>query len=284
MADSAACCLCGAEDTWRHALLNCTVSRSTWALSSEHIIDVLNRNEEPDPKKWLFFMQEALSHDEFTNFVVTLCALWGSRRKAIYEHIYQSPSSVQAFVNSYVNELNALQSIKSTQIVRSAPRRSGWIAPPGGLAKFNVDAAVGRGRGLGAVAAISRDSDGHFLGASAVVFRGISEPATLKCMAIREALALADDLNVANIQVASDAKVVVQDIQEKNPTEYGAIIHEIIEHTLSFQVCNISHEFRSSNIEAHKLAKHALSLPSGRHVWLGQPHGLSFVPVNIVTS
>ena len=229
-------------------------------------------------------MQEALSHDEFTIFVVTLWALWGARRKAIYEHIYQSPSSVQAFVHSYVNELNALQSIKSTQSARPAPRRPGWIAPPGGLAKFNVDAAVGRGRGLGAVAAISRDSDGHFLGASAVVFRGIAEPAILDCMAIREALALADDLNVANIQVASDAKVVVQDIQEKNPTEYGAIIHEIIEHTLSFQVCNISHEFRSSNIEAHKLAKHALSLPAGRHVWLGQPDGLSFVHVNIVTS
>ena len=53
MAESAACCLCGAEDTWRHALLKCTVSRSTWALSSERIIDVLNSNEEPDPKRWL---------------------------------------------------------------------------------------------------------------------------------------------------------------------------------------------------------------------------------------
>ena len=130
---------------------------------------------------------------------------------------------------------------------------------------------MGRGRGLGAVAAISRDSDGHFLGASSVVFRGISEPATLECMAIREALALADDLNVANIQVASDAKVVVQDIQEKNPTEYGAIIHEIIEHTLSFQVCNISHEFRRSNIEAHDFTKYTLSFGVGRHVWLGNP-------------
>lgn len=103
-------------------------------------------------------------------------------------------------------------------------------------------------------------------------------------MAIREALALADDLNVSSVQVASDSKVVVEDIRANNPTAYGAIIHEIIEHRSNFFICNISHEFRSSNVEAHKLAKHALSLPAGRHVWLGQPDGLSFVYVNIVTT
>ena len=117
-----------------------------------------------------------------------------------------------------------------------------------------------------------------------MVFAGISDPATLECMAIREALALADDLNVSTIQVASDSKVVVEDIRDNNPTAYGAIIHEIIEHRSNFLLCNFCHEFRSSNIEAHKLAKHALSLPAGRHVWLGQPNGLFFVPVNIVTS
>uniref|UniRef100_A0A8R7TDL6 RNase H type-1 domain-containing protein n=1 Tax=Triticum urartu TaxID=4572 RepID=A0A8R7TDL6_TRIUA len=90
-------------------------------------------------------------------------------------------------------------------------------------------------------------------------------------MAIREALALADDLYMANIQVASDSKVVVEDIRDNNPTVYGAIIHEIVEHRSNFHTCNIGHESRSSNVEAHKLAKHALSLPAGRHVWLGQP-------------
>ena len=103
-------------------------------------------------------------------------------------------------------------------------------------------------------------------------------------MAIREALALADDLHVSTIHVASDLKVVVEDIRDNNPTAYGAIIHEIIEHRSNFLLCNFCHEFRSSNIEAHNLVKHALSLPAGRHVWLGQPDGLSFVHVNIVTT
>ena len=67
-------------------------------------------------------------------------------------------------------------------------------------------------------------------------------------MAIREALAPADDLYVANIQVALDSKVVVEDIRDNNPTVYGAIIHEIAEHRSNFHTCNIDHELRSSNV------------------------------------
>ena len=117
-----------------------------------------------------------------------------------------------------------------------------------------------------------------------MVFMRISDPATLECVAIRESLYLADDLYEQKIQVASDCKVVVEDVRERNPTVYGALIHEILECKATFQACNFRHEFRSSNVEAHKLSKHALSLSAGRHVWLGQPDGLSFVRVNVVTS
>jgi hypothetical protein len=95
-------------------------------------------------------------------------------------------------------------------------------------------------------------------------------------MAIREALNLADDLYEMRIQVASDCKVVVEDIRNKSPTVYGALIHEIVEHKFTFQSCNISHEFRSSNIEAHKLAKHAVSLSlAGMFGWVNRKDFLS---------
>ena len=74
---------------------------------------------------------------------------------------------------------------------------------------------------------------------------------------------------------------MVDDIKKRSATEYGAIIQEIIDRSSFFPSCNIVHEFRSSNFEAHNLAKHVLTLGFGRHVWLGQPGGLSFVPVNI---
>ena len=66
-------------------------------------------------------------------------------------------------------------------------------------------------------------------------------------------------------------------------SKYGAIIQEIRLHALSFISCRVVHEFRSSNFDAHNLAKYALGLGFGRHVWLGQPEGIPFVHVNIVT-
>ena len=111
----------------------------------------------------------------------------------------------------------------------------------------------------------------------------IVEPQTLKAIAIRETLDLSDDLYERRIHVASDSKVVVEDVKKGNASVYGAIIQEIIRHSSDFVFCKFSHKFRSSNFEAHNLANYALSLQSGCHVWLGMPGDLTFVPVNIVT-
>uniref|UniRef100_A0A453D7X7 RNase H type-1 domain-containing protein n=1 Tax=Aegilops tauschii subsp. strangulata TaxID=200361 RepID=A0A453D7X7_AEGTS len=105
----------------------------------------------------------------------------------------------------------------------------------------------------------------------------------LEALAIREALSLADDLYARRIHVASDCKVVVNDLHQGKFAAYGAVLREISDCSSIFLSCNIGHEFRSSNYEAHDLEKHSLSLAVGRDVWLGQPGDLPCVPVNIVT-
>jgi ribonuclease HI len=60
-----------------------------------------------------------------------------------------------------------------------------------------------------------RDDNGQYLGASAVVFSAITDPATLESLACREALALAEDLDLRRIHVASDCKTVVSDISDQ---------------------------------------------------------------------
>ena len=122
------------------------------------------------------------------------------------------------------------------------------------------------------------------MGASTLGFTSITNPTILEALAVREALALAEDLNLQSIHIASDCKEVIDSIKEKNRAEYGAIVHEIIAYSSSFYSCNFVHEFRSSNMEAHNLAKHALKLGVGRRVWLGHPGNLSFVPVQLVTT
>jgi len=45
----------------------------------------------------------------------------------------------------------------------------GWIPPPEGVTKINVDAAASKVSGRGAVAAVAQDVAGKFIGASALV-------------------------------------------------------------------------------------------------------------------
>jgi hypothetical protein len=58
-----------------------------------------------------------------------------------------------------------------------------------------------------------------------VVYKGITDPASLESMACREALALAEDLALTTLIVASDCKGVVIDIAEGTKERYAAIIH-----------------------------------------------------------
>ena len=101
-------------------------------------------------------------------------------------------------------------------------------------------------------------------------------------MAIREALALADDLYIRRVHISLDCKVVIDDMKGDSRASYGAILKEVSVRSSSYISCYIVHEFRSSNFEAHNLAKHSLTLGLGRHVWLGHPGDLPFVPVNIM--
>ena len=88
-----------------------------------------------------------------------------------------------------------------------------WIAPAVGYTKINVDATVQKNRSFRAMVAVCRAEDGKFLGASAHVIPGITDPATLEAIACREALALTRDLSLERIQVATDCLEVVSSME-----------------------------------------------------------------------
>jgi hypothetical protein len=54
------------------------------------------------------------------------------------------------------------------------------------MMKINVDAAMSKNSGVVSVAAVSCDSPGTFLGASAVVSADVMEPEMLEALACRE--------------------------------------------------------------------------------------------------
>lgn len=120
------------------------------------------------------------------------------------------------------------------------------------------------------------------MGASSIVFEGLTHPATLEAIACSEAMSLALDLNLSRLQIATDCLQVVRNIKGDNPCSYGVIIKEILVKMALFQEVFISHENRACNIEAHSLVKALTSLETGRHVWLTSPLPIACNPTNIV--
>lgn len=144
MATTAACALCGAHDTWQHALLSCPMSRCTWALSLESVVEQMGMNQDDDARNWIFSMHHNLQSDDFVRLVVTLWAIWGARRKALHEGIFQSPHAINGFITSYLEGIQLLARPSQTGPSSVAPANNRWLPPPVNFSKVNVDAAVRR--------------------------------------------------------------------------------------------------------------------------------------------
>jgi hypothetical protein len=96
-----------------------------------------------------------------------------------------------------------------------------WLAPPPGLAKINVDAAIVKTSDLSAAVAVARDEAGNFLGASVLVLEGITSPEVVETIACREGLALALDLQLHKLRVACDCINAVKNIHGEGMGLYG---------------------------------------------------------------
>jgi ribonuclease HI len=150
------------------------------------------------------------------------------------------------------------------------------------MVKLNADVAVAKTGNGGALAVVCRSEAGEFLGASALTLNVGYSPATLEAMACREALALAQDLNIQKICVASDCLEVIKNLTQPYDGGYGAVIREIKDTTTLFQSVVFKHEARASNGEAHRLARSFVSLSLGRRVWLLQPPEHLCIPRNLL--
>ena len=131
---------------------------------------------------------------------------------------------------------------------------------------------------MGAAAAVCRDKDGKYLGASATIFEGLVDAPNLEACACNEALSLAKDLNITHVIIASDCMQVVSDINQGAHSPYSMILDEIRDRVKEFVKVTFRFEVREANFEAHALSKAASSLPEGRHMWLGIPPNITCIP------
>jgi ribonuclease HI len=248
----------------------------------ENLVESMQMDETTDPKLWLMSLCTTLSQRDFIQVLVTLWSIWWARRRAIHEEEFQSPLSTRLFIKRYLDELEwTPQSDKTTRGIIK-PASSAWIRPPAGCMKLNVDGAVAKSTAKGAVGVVCRNDQGIFVGASAVVFAGVTDPMTLESYACREGLDLANDLNIQRLAISSDCQAVVNDINSSSLSgKNGMILRDIVQNRSKFLVSVFGYERREANGEAHRLARMATTLDIGRHVWLNDPPDHLCIPLNI---
>jgi hypothetical protein len=88
MTPTAACSICGQEDSWRHSLIECNMARCVWALTDDDIVEHISSSTEPSVRNWLFAMMETMKTEDLTRMLVTLWVIWHAKKKAIHEEIY----------------------------------------------------------------------------------------------------------------------------------------------------------------------------------------------------
>jgi len=245
------------------------MSRCIWALVDEEATELIASLRIADPMHWVFFICCNIPKTEGSRILITCCAIWHARRKAIHEGVFKSPFSIISMVNQLIQELAIVQEFESKMRIQHQPkiRTQCQIAIEQGTYKTNTDAAVDPANSKGAIAAVCRGSNGEFVAASAMNTTNVTDPETLEAMACLEALALAEDCAIKKMIVVSDCLNVIRNIKKMNRCVYMMILQDIQERSKSFECARFAHEGREFNREAHSLAKHVCSLGDGRHVW-----------------
>ena len=106
------------------------------------------------------------------------------------------------------------------QVLNRAPTQSQavgsdvWLPPRPGYLKLNIDASVFPGSDRIGIGAAIRDEKGSILGAMAKSLEGSFSPFLAECLALREGLSFAKEIECVNLEVETDAINVVSAIED----------------------------------------------------------------------
>jgi hypothetical protein len=120
--------------------------------------------------------------------------IWWERRKVKHGETVQDPRrSAQSIAALSLN----LSRVKNNRVLPMV--RHGWIKPPEGIVKLNVDAALDVASGEGGTGAVIRDHSGFFVAGGRWTLQHVEDVASL-----RNGLLLAGEVGCNRILVESD--------------------------------------------------------------------------------
>ena len=130
--------------------------------------------------------------------------------------------------------------------------------PPAGFFKINVDGTASDDGRPSSIGVIIRDCQGSPTVASSKVLSSPFSIEITEALALQEGVFLASEMGLSKVIFEGDALSIIQAVNEGNVGgDFGHIIQNIRDLSLSFTWCLFGHLNRNGNRVAHDLAKEA---------------------------
>ena len=258
------CPVCGDEpESLIHALISCDFALSVWSLWQDCPLHLLLKATDLIDVIHIFCSSPFAEHLEY--FFAISWAIWHNRNLLVHNEKSLSPLQVWDLARNVVNDFHEANTVLWPMEHAS---NGGWVAPPTGYFKVNVDGASPLDdHSVSGVGAIVRDDSGNIVAALSKALPSHYPAEWTELLAMEQGVLLAMELGIPNVIFESDAASVVQAVMhDPGGGESGHLIQEIQMAKSSFSSCSFQHVKRDYNRAAHEVA-HFAKCNNANYVW-----------------
>ena len=156
----------------------------------------------------------------------------------------------------------------SCSLKQQAPN-VGWVAPPPGVCKINVDGATSKSGLLSSVGVIIRDYRGDVVTARGRLLPALYSMEVTEAYTIEERIKLAGEVQLSRIIIESDLAIVVQALNSRSfGADFGIILQGALTMLSSFRSWSVKHLKREYNRAVHNITQITRSIETSQ-TWFG---------------
>ncbi|KAF4399153.1 hypothetical protein G4B88_023747 [Cannabis sativa] len=253
------CDLCGHQaETLTHALWGCAKVKTIWKLVPWYHKCAHFKNG--SMFDIMVTLKDHLHKSEFEEAIKIMWAIWENRNR--YWNKLPVMNGIQLLdwiFTAYPDSRNSKEQTMNIDMKHQQPKK--WIRPPTRHISVNCDAAMTNGTAGVGTGFIWRDWEGNLLLAGMVYHQSCCSVEMAEAWAILEALKHQPHTANMAIEIQSDCKKIVDEIQHRDNklSAVSTILHQIQDRMDSSNCTNIVHVHRNNNECAHMLARKCLA-------------------------
>ena len=250
------CGFCGGFESSGHALWDCEIAAGVWREIGLKLPKLNQPMKDFTDVVWTLYEKNGVSDWEL--FVITAWMIWNNKNTFKHEGKCKDPKKIAMEAKEYAKEV-AEESLPPT--CGTATGRVSWRPPQNGRYKVNVDGAVFSRLKSSGIGIVIRNEDGLIMGAMSKNLPVPLGALEVEAKALEGGIELARDLGLWEVELESDAQVVVKAVMgiEPGPSSIMKVVEGIRMGLSSFKFWSLNHICRKCNNAAHLLARTASS-------------------------